>query len=87
MSLQRLIKLVIVWILHVAVKLVILVTHPIFRHIYEPDRHKFRVPPADSALLLKPAIELASMIRRKEVSKLHPKSIQEFIFDNYSFDE
>ena len=79
MRLQGTIKLILVWILHVMIKLAILVTHPIFRYIYEPDRHKFRVPPADSALLLKPAIELASMIRRKEVSevmtsKFHPKS-------------
>lgn len=61
--------MIIVWILHIVVRLIGVVTRPIFQYVYEADRNKFRVPPSDNELLLKPATVLASMIRHKEVSK------------------
>lgn len=67
MTWQRTLKLIVVWIAHIFFRLLVALTTPIFTRIYEKDRHKFTVPPAQDALLLKPAIELASLIRQKKV--------------------
>ncbi len=74
MGLQRTVKLILFWLAHLVVTLLVLVTGPVFRWVYEADREKFRVPPADNPLLLKPAVELAALIRKKQVGRTKQQS-------------
>jgi fatty acid amide hydrolase 2 len=49
-------------------RLIVSLTHPIFRWLYDGEHRG--LPPVDSPLLMKSAVELAAMIRKREVTSL-----------------
>ncbi len=68
MGVLKWIKLSVIWAVHIAWKLLTVISTPIFKYIFEPMKNDFVVPPAGNELIMKPAIVLATMIRNKQVS-------------------
>jgi len=50
------------------VRVLVLVTQPVFRWLYDSARRG--LPPVHSDLLMKSGVELAAMIRRRQVCKM-----------------